>query len=128
MHAIVFSKYVRISVESLNLDCLYFCGLSSHSRFFTYMETSPVKGCKFDLCSGSLMSHTYCDTVHLYIMVISENPWHSPQAYCRVFISEYVTTCFIDLPLSRLGFEHPATRMRGEHYNRMWHCRGQLGL
>ena len=32
-----------------------------------------------------------------------------------------VTTCFNDLGLSRLGFEHPTFRMRGEHCNRLPH-------
>ena len=39
----------------------------------------------FYLCSalmpteqwGSIAWHTYCDTGHLFIMVISEDPWHS---------------------------------------------------
>ena len=40
--------------------------------------------------------------------------WSSPRicechTYCRV-----VTTCFIDLGLSRLGFEHPTIRFLGE--------------
>ena len=55
--------------------------------FFTHMETWPwlVRGCKFDLCSalmaieqwGFLACHTYCNTGHLFIMVISEDLWHS---------------------------------------------------
>ena len=28
-------------------------------------------------CVGSLVCHTYCDTGHLFIMVISEDLWHS---------------------------------------------------
>ena len=57
-------------------------------EFFTHLETSPlpVKGFKFftyarhswPLSSeGSLACHTYCDTVHPFIMVIFEDPWHS---------------------------------------------------
>ena len=57
-------------------------------EFFTHMETSPVpvKGSIFwhklgtpgHLSSrGCLACHTYCDTGHPFIMVISEDPWHS---------------------------------------------------
>ena len=54
---------------------------------FTHMETSPlpVKSCKLTCArdswplssEGSLTCHTYCDTGHSFIMVISEDPWHS---------------------------------------------------
>ena len=56
---------------------------------FTHLETSPllVKGCKlwslignhgWSLSSeGSLACHTYCDTRHPFIMVISEEPLQS---------------------------------------------------
>ena len=36
---------------------------------------------------------------------------------CRAFGSGAVTTCFNDLGLSRLGFEHPTIRLRGERSN-----------
>ena len=64
-----------------------FWGLSSHSR---HMETSPlpVKGCTFWpknyarhswplSCEGSLACQTHWDTGHPFVMVISEDPWHS---------------------------------------------------
>ena len=35
---------------------------------------------------GSLACHTYCDTWHPFIMVISEDPWHSHQ--CHVYKKE----------------------------------------
>ena len=47
-------------------------------EFFTHVET--LKGCKFwpMLGSyGSLTYHTHCDTGLPFIMVISEDPWHS---------------------------------------------------
>ena len=40
---------------------------------------------------GSLACHTYCDTGHPFIMVISEGPWH--HTCCRTFGSGAVTTC-----------------------------------
>ena len=48
---------------------------------------------------------TYCDTEHLFISVISEDPWHSH--LLSSVGSGTVTTCFYDLGLSPLGFEHP---------------------
>ena len=62
--------------------------------------------------AGSLTCHTYWDTGHPFIMVISENPWHSylmPSAYhwrCQFrflwirFVKNGIRTP--DLPLARL--------------------------
>ena len=58
---------------------------------------------------------------HPFRMVISEDPWHT---YCRAFGSEALTTCFHDLGLSRLGFENPTFRLRGECSNRLRLHRG----
>ena len=60
-------------------------GFRPTQEFFTHMETSRllVKGCfsfyyarhLWPLSSeGSLACHTYCDTEHPFIMVISEDP------------------------------------------------------
>ena len=57
-------------------------------EFFTHYETSPlpVKGCKFFTYArhlwplsieGSLTCHTYCDNGLPFIMVISEDSWHT---------------------------------------------------
>ena len=72
----------------------------------------------FDLCSalvvieqwGSLTCHGFCDTRHPFIMVISEDPWHSH--FCRAFSSGAVTTFLYDFDLLRLGFEHPSFCLR----------------
>ena len=95
----------------------------------------------FDLCSaliwplsseGSLALHTYCETGHLLVMVISKDPWHSH--------SLPIVAVESSLPvLSRLGFEHSIFRLRGErsnplrptwciqgeHSNRLRHRRGK---
>ena len=44
---------------------------------------------------GSLACHTYCDTGHPFILVISENPWYSH--LLPRFSSGAVTTWFNDL-------------------------------
>ena len=68
-------------------------------QFLTYARHSwPLSS------EGSLACHTYCDTGHLFIMVISEDPWHS-----NLMRSVWQWSChylFNDLSLSRLGFEH----------------------
>ena len=56
-------------------------------KFFTHMEKSLllVKGCyvwpMFGTCrlssDGSLTCHNYADTGHPFILVISDDPWHS---------------------------------------------------
>ena len=53
---------------------------------------------------GFFNVHTYCDTGQVFIMVISENPWHSH--LFRMFGSEAVTTCFKDEGRSRPPIEH----------------------
>ena len=59
--------------------------------------------------------HTYCNMGHPFIMVISEDRWHSH--LLRVFSSGAVTICFYNLGLSQLGFEHPTFRLRGQRSN-----------
>ena len=63
---------------------VYMLGLFRPTRaFFTYLETSPlpVKDCKFWPILGTyghwVVRVLKCDTGHLFIMVISEDPWHS---------------------------------------------------
>ena len=44
--------------------------------------------------------------------------------YCQAFSSGDVITCFYDLGLSRLGFEHPTYHFRGQRSNPVRHRRG----
>ena len=92
-------------------------------EIFPHMETLPLReGLQifsyarhsWPLSSeGSLACHIYCDTGHPFIMVISEDPWHSA-----------VATSFYDLGLSLLGFIRPNFRLWGEHSNQLRHGRG----
>ena len=72
--------------------CLFVClsacllrGFSSHSRNFHSYRVFTNAGERLQILTyalhswplsseGSFACHTYCDTVHLFIMVISENP------------------------------------------------------
>ena len=80
----------QVSLYIVLIVCLF--GFFRPTReFFTHMETSllsPLKDCKFWPVldthghwyvnrKGSLTCHTYYDTGHPFIMVISEDPWHS---------------------------------------------------
>ena len=116
-----------------------FCLLSflSHSRdFHTYGDVSITdEGLQiltfarhsWPLNSeGSLACHTYCDTAHPFIMVIS---WtRDTQTRYRAFSSGSVTIWFYDLGLSRLAFEHHTFSLRGEHSNGLRHRCGPWRL
>ena len=69
---------------------------------------------------GSLARHIYCDTGHPFIMT------RDTHAKCRAFGSGAVTTCFNDLSLSQMGFEHQTFRFRGERSNQLRHRRGMI--
>ena len=93
-------------------------------EFFTYMETSrlPVKGCILDSWSlnsrGSLVCYTSVVLWHGTSVYTGHLRGPVTHTYCCAFGSGAVTTCFNDLGLSRLEFEHPTFRLRGERSNR----------
>ena len=97
--------------------CLFVC-LLSHSRIFHSYGVVTVAGEELRILTyarqlsseGSLACHTYCDKGHPFIMVISEDPWHSH--LLPSVSSGAVTTCFCDL--SRLGLEHSTFRLRNQ--------------
>ena len=55
-------------------------------------------------------------------MVISET--RDTHTYCRALSSGAVTTCFTDLGMLRLGFEHPIFRLQGQCSNPLPHRSG----
>ena len=48
--------------------------------------------------------------------------------FCRAFGSRAVDTCFYDLGLSRLEYEHPSVRMRVVRSSPLRHRRGHTSL
>ena len=131
------------SIRSLYFDIMflfvYLRVFIPLENFFTHMETSaiPMKGLQILTYArhswpyhneGTLACHTCCDIGPPFIIVISEDPsspkTHKMHTYCRAFSSGAVATCFYDLCLSRLGFEHPTFRMRNELSNRQRRRRG----
>ena len=60
-------------------------------------------------------------------MAIDHEQWgedRDTNTYCQAFDIAAVTTCFNDLSLSRLGFEHQTFRLQGERSNPQLHRRG----
>ena len=95
--------------------------LSSHARFFLTPITD--KGIQImtntrlswpSSSEGSYACHTYCDTVHPIIVVISEEPYGTHTQMLPSVGSGTVTTCFYDLDLLRLGFERPTFCMQAK--------------
>ena len=108
--------------------CLFVWGFSSNSRIFHSQGDVTNSGDGLQMLTyarhlrpssrkGSLAKHTYCDTGHPLIMVISEDPWHSHLLPSCHFM-------FYDLGLSRLGFEHPNFRVRDKRSYRLHYSSG----
>ena len=73
-----------------NVLVLFVClGFSTHSRIFTYMETSPLPvKCSVLMAIEQqwfLACHTNCDKGHPFIMVIPRTL--DTHTYCRAFSS-----------------------------------------
>ena len=84
--------------------CLYAWGFASHSRMFHSYWDVTIAGEGLQILTharhswplsneGSLACHIYCDTGQPFIMVISEDPWHS-QLLPNFWSSGAFTTCF----------------------------------
>ena len=104
--------------------CLFVWSLSSHSRIFHSYGDVIISGEGLQILAcvlyswplsseGSLACHS--DTGHPFIMVL----------FCRAFSNGTVTTCFYDLVLWRLGFEHPTFRLPGKRSNPLCHRHGK---
>ena len=91
-------------------------------EFFTHIKTSPlpVKGYKSWPVLGTYghWAVTVYSVSHLRWHVASIHTGHTwtrdTHTYCGAFGSRAVTTCSYDLGLSRMGFQHPIFRLRGE--------------
>ena len=103
---------------------------SSHSRIFLVLRRhhGRWRAANFDLYSVLMAIKQWCffNMPHLLWHGASVYNGHlrDTHTYCRAFSSGAVTTCFYDLYLSRLGFEHPTFRLRGERSSLLRHRRG----
>ena len=116
----LFVAQILFLVPNYVLVCLCVWSSSSHSRILHSYGDVTITGEGLQILTnarhskplsseGSLACHCYCDTgIRL--------KWSSPRTrdthtYCRRLCSGAVTTCFYELRLSRLGFEHPTFRL-----------------
>ena len=116
-----FSGPYWLSSQSQGSIQEYFCllGLFRPTQwiFYLYADVSGLQILTYTRHScllssdGNITCHTHCDIGHPFTMVIFENQWHL-HLLPSVYSSRAVTTCFNDLGLSRLGFEHPTFRER----------------
>ena len=94
------------------------------TQFFTYMESSPlpITSLRFSLLLGTqaMEQWGFFSVSHLLWNRASPRT-RDTHICCRAIGSGIVTTCFNDLGLSQLGFEHPTFRMRGKRSNRLRH-------
>ena len=103
--------------------CLFAWGFSCHSMNYVLIWRRRHYGGGLQVLTYArhlwplssedyLACHTFFETGQPFIMVISET--RDTHTYCLEFVSAAVTICFYDLGLSRLGFELPTLRLRGE--------------
>ena len=110
----------------VDFDFFVWSFLSPIENFFTHLK---VKGCKFWPMLGT--NGHWAVRVLLRATVTGDIRCSSPrtrgtQTCRRAFGSRTVTTCFNDLGLSGLEFQHPLFRLRGERSIPLRHRRGPL--
>ena len=81
----IYPIFLQQLLSAINIRIIWL--LSSHSRtFHSYGDITITSAAKFNLYArqswslrseSSLACHTYCDAGHPFMMVISEDPWHS---------------------------------------------------
>ena len=95
----LFIDYVRLIGSYLSIFLLVW-SFSSHSKIFHWNRDVIITGEGLQILTyarplsskSSLACHTYCDKGHPFIMVISEDLWHSQ--FWWAFNNRAITTCF----------------------------------
>ena len=126
-------KEWQVETGQTKVFCLLIC-LWSHSRIFHSYGDVTIAGEGLQILTygrhslplsseGSLTCHTYCETGLLFIMVISEDPWHSyllPSAWqwsCHDLIKRLMSVA--------TGNRTPISSTRGECFTSealWWYC------
>ena len=113
-------------VVQLFCNCPGRCLGSDSRNFYSYGDITSHQILSFVCKSWPFKQRGFLSVLllfwHPFIMVISEDPWHS-----HLLPSYWQRSChylFYDWGLSRLGFEHPTFRMRGERPKRLRHRSG----
>ena len=101
--------------------CLWFYIQIENFSFISKSHHYWLRAENFDLCSAlmTIEQWGFFSVPHILwhgASVYSDNFWglYDTHICCQAFDSRTVTTCFYDLGLSRLGFQHPSFRMRGK--------------
>ena len=115
---------------------MFVCGLSSHSRIFHSYGDVTITGEGLQILTyarhlwplsseGSLACHTYCDTGHPFIMVISEDLWHShllPSVYQWSCHYLFLRLRSVRTPKLANVLTHCATAAVKKHCNYVHRC------
>ena len=108
--------------HTITFVCTVMFGVFRPTReFFTHMKTSPlpVKDCKIWQRSALMAIEQW------ELFSVLHPLWHGASVYNGKLRGPVtLTTCLYDLGLSRLGFEHPTFRLRGERSYPLRHRRG----
>ena len=106
---------------------MFVWSFSSHWRIFHSYGDANITGKGLQILTyarhlrqlskeGSLACHTHYVTGHPFLYSFSPRTRDS-HTFSRAFGSGAVTPCFYGLYLSRLEFEHPTSRVRGQRSN-----------
>ena len=132
VHQIQIRHVDRVQIQkhvAITYTCLFVCleFLVPLENFSLIWRRHHCRAVNFDLCSPlmAIEQWGFFSMPHLL--------WHgasvtrdTPPPLMPPFGSGAVTTCFNDLGLSRLGFEHPTFRLQVERFNPLRHRRGPL--
>ena len=113
-----FRQHKTYHVHIRSYESLFVWGLSYHSWILTYARYLwPLSS------EGSLACYTYCNTGHPFIIGYLRGPVTLTPIAERLAMELSFITCFYNLGLPRLRFEHPLFRLRGERSNPLRHRR-----
>ena len=95
--------------------CLWFFFPLENFSLIWRLHHCQWRAANFDQCSVLMANEQWGFFSMPHLLWHGTSPRTSDtHTYCWAFSSGAVTTCFYDLGLSWLGFEHPIYRLRGE--------------
>ena len=106
-------SYNLLEQKMVSMDFYICLGFSSHSKIVHSYGNVNIGGERLQILTfgrhpwslnteGSLACHTYCDTGHPFIMIISEDPWHSHLLPSNIDIAT-LYNCHV--PVRKVDFE-----------------------
>ena len=106
--------------------CLWFFVQSENFSLIWRRHNYWWKAANFDLCSAliAIEQWGFFSVPHLLWHGASSPRTRDTHTNWSAFCTGAVSTCFYDLGLSRLGFEHPTFSLRDARSNWLRHLRG----